>query len=176
MTQSISAVKRLKNPSSGQKSSDPQQRAREALQKFRIVFSSVKKHFREVEALCGVSGVHLWAIAEISRNPGMRVTELAQSLSIHQSTASNLLGEIEKMGFVKKQRSKDDQRVVRLYLTKKGDSLVARAPKPMTGVLSDALQRLPDKELLTLNANMDALISLMQHKDRSAAARPLSDI
>ena len=46
----------------------------------------------------------------------------------------------------------------------------------MIGVLPDALQRLPDKVLVTLSANMDALIALMQHKDRSAATRPLSDI
>ena len=176
MKKSMPATKRQKKPGRSQEFSDHQQRAREALQKFRIVFSSVKSHFRKVEALCGVSGVHLWAIAEISDKPGMRVTELVQSLSIHQSTTSNLLGEIEKMGFIRKERTKEDQRVVRLYLTKKGDSLVARAPKPMIGVLPDALQRLPDNTLATLNANMDALIALMKYEDISAAARPLSEI
>jgi len=176
MEKSTALVKRAKATDKGMKLNVHQQRAREALQKFRIVFSSVKKHFRDVEALCGVSGVHLWAIAEISHNPGLRVTELAQSLSMHQSTTSNLLGEIERMGYIKKERTRDDQRVVRLYLTKKGDGLVARAPRPMIGVLPDALQRLPDKKLVSLNDSMDALIALMQHKDKSAATRPLSEI
>ncbi|BCB27446.1 hypothetical protein SKTS_23320 [Sulfurimicrobium lacus] len=69
-----------------------------------------------------------------------------------------------------------DQRVVCLYLTKQGDELVARAPKPMMGVLPDALQRLPDDALKSLIANMDVLIAIMQLKDEAAATKPLSDI
>lgn len=152
------------------------ERAREVLKKFRIVFSAVKKHFQHVEARCGVSGAQLWAITEISRTPGLRVSDLAQALSIHQSTASNLLGEIEAKGFVLKERTGADQRVVRLYLTKKGKDAVARAPRPQIGVLPDALQHLPDEVLDSLNADMDALLSLMHLKDEAAAAKPLSDI
>lgn len=152
------------------------ERAREALKKFRVVYSSVKKHFQHIEAQCGVSGAQLWAIVEISRTPGLSVCELAQALSIHQSTASNLLAGIEKKGFLLKERTGADQRVVRLYLTKKGKDVVGRAPEPSIGVLPDALQHLPNEVLDSLNANMDVLISLMHLKDEAAAAKPLSDI
>jgi DNA-binding MarR family transcriptional regulator len=152
------------------------ERAREALKKFRVVFSSVKKHFQHIESKCGVSGAQLWAIFEISRTPGLSVCELAQALSIHQSTASNLLGEIENRGFLLKERTGADQRVVRLHLTKKGKDVVARAPKPSIGVLPDALQHLPNEVLDSLNANMDVLLSLIHLKDEAAAAKPLSDI
>lgn len=152
------------------------ERAREALKKFRVVFSSVKKHFQHVEAQCGVSGAQLWAIVEIARTPGLSVNELAQALSIHQSTASNLLAQIEKKGFLLKERTGADQRVVRLYLTKQGKDVVARAPKPSIGVLPDALQHLPDDVLDSLNADMDVLLSLIHLKDEAAAAKPLSDI
>lgn len=149
--------------------------AQDALRKFRIVFSSVKKHFQDVENQCGVSGAQLWAISEIAGSPGMRVSDLARAMSVHQSTASNLVGELEKKGVVRKERGAD-QRVVRLCLTEQGEEVVARAPKPMMGVLPDALQRVPEDILNSLIDNMDVLIAIMQLKDEAAAAKPLSDI
>jgi DNA-binding MarR family transcriptional regulator len=158
-------------PASGSR----EERARDALRRFRIVFSTVKKHFQDIESKCGVSGAQLWAIAEIASSPGLRVTELARAMSVHQSTASNLVGELERKELVRKERGAD-QRVVRLYLSEQGNELVARAPKPMIGVLPDALQRLPEDVLNSLTANMDVLIDMMQLKDKAAATKPLSDI
>lgn len=147
----------------------------ETLKKFRIIFSSVKKHFQDIESKCGVTGAQLWAISEIADSPGLRVSELARVMSIHQSTASNLVGELEKQHLVKKKRG-EDQRVVRLFLTERGDEVVERAPKPMIGILPDALQRLPTDVLNNLSSNIDVLIATMQHKDEAAATKPLSDI
>ncbi len=152
-----------------------EERASGALRRFRVIFGTVKKHFQDIESKCGVSGAQLWAISEVADLPGIRVTELAHSMSLHQSTASNLVGELERKGLVRKERGAD-QRVVRLYLTEQGGELVVRAPKPMIGVLPDALQRLPDDVLDSLTANMDVLIAIMQLKDEAAATKPLSDI
>lgn len=152
-----------------------EERAREALRRFRVIFSTVKKHFQDIESKCGVSGAQLWAVSEVANSPGLRVSELARAMSIHQSTASNLVGELEKKGIVEKKRG-EDQRVVSLYLTEKGKEVVACAPQPMMGVLPDALQRLPEDVLNSLTANMDVLITTMQLKDETAATKPLSDI
>jgi DNA-binding MarR family transcriptional regulator len=152
-----------------------EERAREALRRFRVVFSSVKKHFQDIESKCGVSGAQLWAVSEVANSPGLRVSELASAMSIHQSTASNLVGELEKKGIIEKKRGAD-QRVVSLYLTEKGKEVVACAPQPMMGVLPDGLQRLPEDVLSSLIANMNVLIAIMQLKDEAAATKPLSDI
>lgn len=159
------------DPTSGSR----EEQARDALRRFRVVFSTVKKHFQDIESKCGVSGAQLWAVSEVAGLPGLRVSELARAMSVHQSTASNLVGELERKGLVRKERGAD-QRVVRLYLTEQGNELVARAPKPMMGVLPDALQRLPDDVLNSLTTNMDMLIAIMQLKDETAATKPLSDI
>ncbi len=151
-------------------------KARETLKRFRIVFSSVKKHFDDIEAQCGVSGAQLWALWEISRSPGLRVSELANALLIHQSTASNLLVKLEEKMLIRRERASHDQRVVRLHMTEKGNDIIARAPKPMIGLLPDALQRLPEDTLANLLECMDALISRMQIRDDEANAKPLSEL
>lgn len=54
------------------------------LRQFRVIFGSVRQHFREVEQQCGVSGSQLWLLHG-ARTPGIGVSALAQRLSIHQS-------------------------------------------------------------------------------------------
>lgn len=146
------------------------------LQQFRIVFKSVKKHFQWVEKETGVSGSQLWALAHISGAPGTSVTELARALAIHQSTASNLIDKLAQRELVRRERKRDDQRVVRLYLTRQGQAIVAKAPKPVEGVLPDALMRLPKADLHKLNTVLSGLTQLMRVRDASGKHTPLSDI
>ncbi|MCE1172760.1 MAG: MarR family transcriptional regulator, partial [Azovibrio sp.] len=63
----------------------------DVLKQFRSIFNTVKQHFQQVEAACRVSGAQLWALAVIVRQPGLRVSELAKAMAVHQSTTSNLV-------------------------------------------------------------------------------------
>lgn len=149
---------------------------RDVLKDFRRVVSSIKRHSQWVEAQCGMSGAQLWAMWELVEHPGLRVSELARALAIHQSTASNLLDKLERKGLVRRERGGPDQRVVHLHLTTAGLEAVGRAPRPAQGVLSDALRNLPDGTLDELQRSLGALVSLMRLKDEEAALKPLSDI
>ena len=150
--------------------------AHAALRNFRIIFSSVRRHFHGVEQQCGVSGAQLWAMGTLLEKPGCRVSDLARAMSIHQSTTSNLLDKLAKRGLVAKKREGPDQRVVRLYLTPQGEEIMRSAPKPFEGVLPHALQNLPTDVLANLNAYLARLIDQMAVKDEAAASTPLSDI
>lgn len=149
---------------------------REALRQFRVIFSAVRQHFQSVEKACGVSGAQIWALAALRETPGLKVSELAQAMSIHASTASNLLDKIEKAGLVRRERNSADQRVVRLYLTELGGSRLATAPQPLTGVLTHAIGNLPRATLERLNHDLTALIANMGEVDTQAAQNPLSEI
>ena len=148
----------------------------EVLKQFRIIFKSVKAHFQNVEAQCRLSGAQLWALSVIVGQTGIKVSELAKELSIHQSTASNLVERLVSQGLVEKERSREDQRVVRLTPTAAGIGLVRQAPGPAEGVLPDALGHLPKATLDQLQHNLSELIALLQVKEASAENTPLSDI
>jgi DNA-binding MarR family transcriptional regulator len=148
--------------------------AAEALKKFRIIYGAVRQHSRNMERACGVGGAQIWAMATLARTPGMRVTQLARALSIHPSTASNLLDKLERAGLVRRERDSTDQRVVQLYLTEAGEKVLARAPQPLSGVLTHALENLPDEVLGRLIEDLKAIIDRLQVADDSAAAKPLS--
>lgn len=146
------------------------------LEEFRVIFKSVRRHFHWVESQTGVSGAQLWVLAQVSNEPGIRVTELARALAIHQSTASNLVERLESTKLIERRRSDEDQRVVRLHLTPAGKRLVKRAPGPAEGVLPDALKKLPPAELQALKRQLVRLTRLMPLRDSSGKKTPLSEI
>ena len=51
-----------------------------------------------------MSGSQLWLLQEIGRSEGLGVSELAQRLSIHQSTCSLLIEKLVRAGYVRKAR------------------------------------------------------------------------
>ena len=152
------------------------ERAMAVLQQFRFVFKSVKKHFQWVEQETGISGSQLWALAQIGAAPGLRVTELARALVVHQTTASNLIDKLVQRKLVRRERKREDQRVVQLFLTQRGEAVIAQAPKPYEGVLPDALMRLPQAELARLDALLKSLTRHMRVRDASGRRPPLADI
>ncbi len=150
--------------------------AAEALRQFRVIFGAVRQHFQAVEKACGISGAQIWAMAALRQTPGMRVSELAQALSIHASTASNLLDKIEEAGLIRRERNRVDQRVVRLYLTAAGEKALDKAPEPLTGILTHALGQLPEGALTRLNQDLATLIAYMGEVDRGDAQKPLTGL
>lgn len=147
--------------------------AKSIVQDLRVVVRTIQAHSRWVEKQCGVSSVQLWAMWELFSSPGQKVSDLSKSLSIHQSTASNMLDKMEEKGLVRRDRSGPDQRVVQLFLTKKGSDLLSVAPRPAQGAVQDALNRMSDEQLSLLKSSLDALISHMSVSEEGAELKPI---
>ncbi|PWT70362.1 MAG: MarR family transcriptional regulator, partial [Proteobacteria bacterium] len=150
--------------------------ALDVLKKFRQVFRAAKLHFGTIEKLVGVSGAQLWAMSELNQHPGMRVTDLAEAMALHQSTVSNLLDKLMRRRLIRRERGDADGRVVRLYLTAAGQKLVRGAPAPARGVLPDALEHLPPAALTGLGRHLDKLLEGMRVKVPAAAWVHLQDL
>ena len=147
----------------------------ETLMKFRLVINSAKRHYSWVEKQCGVSGAQMWLLWELSESPGMRASDLASAMAIHQSTVSNLLDRLESEGLIKRDRSSEDRRVVTLFLTQSGAALVKRAPQPACGILPDALRRLDPLVLQSLESHLEKLLGVMNSVDIKSLKKPLAD-
>ncbi len=148
----------------------------QALKRFRQIFGSAQHHFRRIEDQCGLSGAQLWALREVAGQPGLRVSDLAKAMSVHLSTASNLLEKLSRRKLIRRERNDPDQRIVRLFLTEEGVQIFARAPGPARGVLPEALNRLPDGALDDLNRSLALLLDAIEGGDMEAAMRPLSEL
>ena len=147
----------------------------EVLKQFRTIYGAVRRHFRRIELRSGVSGSLAWMLHEISVSPGVGVSELAERLSIHQSTGSLLVEKLVQGGHVRRTRSLEDRRRVGLTLTPQGERAAARTPPPAEGVLPGALMSLSDRTLRKLNADLDRLIARLEIHEADAE-KPLSEL
>lgn len=148
----------------------------EAPRKFRQIVSSAQQHFRRIEEQCWLSGAQLWVLREVAGRPGQRASDLAKAMSVHLSTASNLLDKLTKRNLIRRERNDPDQRIVRLFLSEEGMRIVASAPQPARGVLPEALNRLPDEALDNLNGSLALLFEAIEVGDNESAMKPLSDL
>lgn len=148
----------------------------QVLKKFRVIYGSVRQHFREVEQTCGVTGSQLWIMQEIANTSGIGVSELADRLSIHQSTCSQLVEKLVARKLVIKERSKEDQRRVGLRLTDEAEILIKKAPGPAEGVLPEALTALPVEVVQSLDLSLEKIIEQLHISDDRLADKPLSDM
>jgi DNA-binding MarR family transcriptional regulator len=141
-----------------------------------MVIKSIRHHYLQVEKRSEISGAHLWALAHIARNPGVRVGDVARALAIHPSTASNLVGRLASRAMIAAKRHGKDRRAVQLFAAKKGMVVLKRAPRPLIGVLQQALADLPARSIDALHHHLEELTSVMKMKDARARALPLSEM
>ncbi len=137
------------------------QRALAVLRQLRDIFAATQEHHAVLERQAGVSGSQLWALSEIARHPGIRMSDLGRTMALHPSTTSNLIDKIEARGLVRRTRSRRDHRVVMLNATQPGRELLERAPHPARGVLPDALERMDAGQLAHLAEALAPLLAVM---------------
>lgn len=148
----------------------------QVLKKFRIIYGSVRQHFREIEQTCGVTGSQLWIMQEISATAGIGISDLAEKLAIHQSTCSLLVDKLVVRKLVIKERSKQDQRRVGLRLAVEAVKLLKKSPGPAEGILPEALRALPAGTIKSLDSSLAKVIEQLEIKDEKLAERPLSEL
>jgi DNA-binding MarR family transcriptional regulator len=115
-------------------------------------------------------------MAELSAEPGLKISELARGLSVHLSTASNLVDRLEAKQLVRRERNQEDQRIVRVFVTAKGQHALRKAPGPAAGVIPDALNRMSLASLSSLNRDLGRVLELASVRNRRARMRPLADL
>jgi DNA-binding MarR family transcriptional regulator len=154
MPTSPSRTTRKPRPATSDPLNEP---ATRVLRRFRLVFNTVKSHFRSVERKAGVAGAQVWALSVVAGEPGIGVSALARAMDVHQSTASNLIKPLLEGGLLVAERSGSDRRAVHLRVTAQGTRVLRKAPGPFTGVLPDALAHLDAATLARLDRDLGKL-------------------
>ena len=123
-----------------------------------------------------MSGSQLWVMQEVANTHGIGVSELAERLSIHQSTCSQLVEKLVARKLILKERSKEDQRRVGLHITDTAAKLLKGAPGPSEGVLPQALGGLSIDTMQSLDLALEEVIRQLQNSDEDLGDRPLSEL
>jgi DNA-binding MarR family transcriptional regulator len=149
--------------------------ATRVLRQFRLVFNTIKSHFRQVERRAGIGGAQVWALSVIRDRPGIGVNDLAQAMDVRQPTASNLVKALADQDLVEIRKNERDRRAVQLHVRPGGARVLRRAPGPFTGVLPQALASLDARTLARLETDLAELITVLGADER-AAGIPLAQM
>ncbi|MEJ8305233.1 MarR family transcriptional regulator [Saccharibacillus sacchari] len=88
----------------------------------------------EQQGIEGIVPSHGGVLMFLYRQDGLSVTELAEAIGRTQPTVTVLVNKLEKLGYVKRVKSRSDQRVTLIALTSKGREL-----EPVFRSVSDRL-------------------------------------
>lgn len=133
----------------------------EIIDNIRRVFKAVNEHSKKAERDTGITGPQLWAIKVIGDLSPIRVSDLAHRMYLHPATVVGILDRLESRGLVKRIRSKEDRRVVKVQLTDEGKKIVTKAPQVAQGLLVAGLEPLPLKRLNEIASALEELVHIL---------------
>ena len=142
---------------------DPQNVAiSEIMQSLRRIIKTLQDYSHEVSGQFGITGPQLWALKIIRENGGLSLGDLSQRMYVHPSTISGLMDRLEKKGYVIRDRSQEDRRVVQVELTPRGNRLAKKAPNPIQGRMIYGLRRVKKEELQRIRDSVQTLVDIME--------------
>ncbi len=120
---------------------------------------------RRVQEL-NLTQVQWRAIAQISRNPGLRQNQLAEILEVQPISVARLIDRMEAAGWVKRRADRLDRRAINLYLTAKVAPILKKMEKHAAALRQEALAGLSEKERETMLNNLLIMRRNLAGEDR----------
>lgn len=121
-----------------------------------------------VENELGLSGAQLFVLSELATHPGISIRRLSERTLTDPSSASVVVSHLVERDLVRRARDPDDARRTTLSITKKGQTVLAKAPEPYQVKLFAALRSLPQRQLHQLHRGLAALVAGMTQAGTAA--------
>ncbi|WP_027086440.1 MarR family winged helix-turn-helix transcriptional regulator [Cohnella panacarvi] len=109
----------------------------------------------------GISPVQLIVLGKLSEHPNIRLSDLADRMSIGNSTMSGIIDRMVKAGYVSRERTEADRRAMTLNLTDKGWELREATEETRIAMLEPLLQ-LSDQDLLEWHRLQKEIIRIIK--------------
>jgi MarR family transcriptional regulator, organic hydroperoxide resistance regulator len=137
----------------------------ETMHSLRRIIKSLQDYSQEVFSHFGVTGPQLWALKTIHQAGSLSLGELSKEMYLNPSTISGVVDRLEKKGYVVRDRTEKDRRVVKVRLTPEGEILVKKAPNPVQGKMIYGLRKLRREELSLIYESVQKLVEIMEAQD-----------
>lgn len=143
----------------------------EILIKVRKIVRSINLESKKIQKEHGVSIPQVLCLNYLKNAPGFQATqgEIRKFLNLNSSTASGIIGRLEKKGFVARLPRSGDKRVVSITLTSDGEEHLSRIPSLLHEQLSEKLQHLPAEKLEKVEEGLDLLVTLLNLQELEAS-------
>ena len=132
------------------------------LRALRRITRSIALHSRQLSACSNITAPQLVClIAVIERGP-LTATAISREIHVSASTVVGILDRLEDKGLIRRERGREDRRIVFITATDAGIAVAKETPSPLQKKLSDALNALPEIEQVTMTMSLERIVDLME--------------
>jgi len=145
--------------------SDPsQQYDLRILRALRRITRSIALHSRQLAAVSHITAPQLMCLRTVIANGPLTATAISREIHVSPSTVVGILDRLEDKGLVRRERGREDRRIVFVSATDAGRELATQAPSPLQKHLADALNALPELEQATITLSLERIVALMEQE------------
>ncbi len=116
-----------------------------------------------------------FALVQLWHHDGVPQRELSRAMHISPASVTNMLQRMERDGLISRRRDRDDQRIVRVYLTRKAKDLRAEARTAFLEMEEELGSAYTDEERETLKRLLMKLYDRFAPGDEHLPNFPLGD-
>lgn len=119
----------------------------EIITSIRLIKGVNQKYSRDLMKTHRITGQQLGALRIVSLSPFISLGDLSERMYLHISTGSGIVDRLEAKGYLTRERSRMDRRVVNLRITPLGRRVIKKAPLAGIGLLFQDIDHLPTNEI-----------------------------
>ena len=112
----------------------------------------------------GIKIVQLDILMNLHRHPGMSQHDLARRLLVGRSNITMLLPQLEAQGLLRREGDTKDKRVIRLYLTDDGETLLTKALAIYTGLIDRVMAQSSPAECDAMGEQMLRIVEMLKEE------------
>ncbi|NYT81558.1 MarR family transcriptional regulator [Alcaligenaceae bacterium] len=152
------------------------------LRAMRRITRSVALHSRQLAAFSNITAPQLVCLRAVIERGPLTATAISREIHVSASTVVGILDRLEDKGLVRRERGREDRRIVFVSATPEGVKLASETPSPLQQKLADALKALPELEQATITLSLERIVDLMESDGTLPAdppgepASPLLDV
>lgn len=137
----------------------------------RRIVRAIHLHSQRLSRSIGLTVPQLVLLQAIEDSPPQEATasRLREGIGVNAATMSGLVDRLVRRGFLERQRSESDRRVVLLRLTETGRSALERTPSPLQAQVLASLSALPDEERTAILSSLQYIVHLMEAESLDAS-------
>jgi DNA-binding MarR family transcriptional regulator len=140
------------------------------LSSLRRIIQAIDLHSRQLVRQHGITTPQLLILKQVQQAKGViTVSQLANNISLKQTTVTDILNRLEKKELVRRQRDAGDRRRVFIEQTDAGIKLLEAAPSPLQETFLEKFEEIEPWQQTMIQSSLQLLESLMMEEKISAA-------
>ncbi len=104
---------------------------------------------------------HVQILLLLAKNKQLTMSEISKEIHVINSNLTPLVDKLIKLGYLKRQPSKKDRRVVHISLTAGGKKQVEKHKQYAVGYLTEQFEKLDDEKLKALEEHLNGINGIL---------------